>query len=150
MAASSEDTLFTGAKKEASDSQFSQEALAISDSQNTPERVLDDTLDRRPRWYWRKSLLVVVGLLIFLVLVLAIFLPVFFVVVRKKHRETATSVPQGTSIPNPGSPTGEVVCICLTSPLSHAEAFEDWGRWVGDQACQRKHFRIQQSFWWIL
>lgn len=150
MSTSSRDTLSTGTQKEASDSQFSQEALAITGPQNFQVRVLGDALQQKPRWYHqRRKLLVAVGLITFFVFVLAVFLPIFFIVVRKKPATTLTSPasgPGGGGNVNRNSSSEEVVSSCsglLLPQLNFLLIFEDWGRWVCDYACQWNHLRIQ-------
>jgi len=113
-----------GASKEAASSHESQHEQALAIISHDPPKT--------KKWYARKKLIALVALVSIIVIFLAIFLPVFFVVVRKKTStgEGASGAPAGSGpiggpgggIPNPASPSGATVSIFASLVLQVAES----------------------------
>ena len=88
-----------------------------TDGLNTPQNEGQEALISAPptksrsRWYRRKRVIAAILLVAIIIIFLAVFLPVFFVVVRKHDGKSVpgASAVGGGNIPNPNSPTGAIV-----------------------------------------
>ncbi|KAJ3516166.1 hypothetical protein NLJ89_g1298 [Agrocybe chaxingu] len=120
------------------------EGIASSESQT------DALVIQRPpwqrAWYTRKRVLALLGLVALVIVFLAVFLPVFFIVIRKKGgsevRAGAGSTiggGSGSGVPNPASPSGatsggdgSVIRLANGTEFTYRNSFG--GFWVQDPA----------------
>ncbi|PPQ83782.1 hypothetical protein CVT26_004869, partial [Gymnopilus dilepis] len=87
-----------------------------TDGLNTPQNEGQEALisasptKSRSRWYRRKRVIAAILLVAIIIIFLAVFLPVFFVIVRKHDGKSVpgASAVGGGNIPNPNSPTGAI------------------------------------------